>query len=163
MSDLDRIEPPLTGLGEREMLRMWLDYHRATLLMKCAGLSDPQLQERSCPPSPVTLLGLVQHMTEVERGWFRRGFAGESADPIYYSDAEPDGDFDTLAPNGVASVFDLYATTCDSRDESRRRRPPWTRNGALRTRGSGSRVAAMDHGAHDRGVRPSQRSRRPDP
>ena len=163
LSDLDRIEPPLTGLGEREMLRMWLDYHRATLLMKCAGLSDPQLQERSCPPSPISLLGLVQHMTEVERGWFQRGFAAEAADPIYYSDAEPDGDFDTLAPNGVASVFDLYATTCDRARRIEAEATSLDEDGALVTRGSGSGLAAMDHGAHDRGVRPPQRSRRPDP
>jgi uncharacterized damage-inducible protein DinB len=92
------------------MLRAWLDFHRATLSMKCAGLSDEQLQERSCPPSSMSLLGLVQHMTDVERNWFERIFAGEQADPIYFSDAEPDGDFDTLAPEGVDSVWRLSDT-----------------------------------------------------
>ncbi len=113
MTEIVRVSPPLTGVGEREMLRAWLDFHRATLLMKCRGLSEQQLQERSCPPSSMSLLGLLQHMTEVERNWFDRVFEGATADPLYYSDAEPDGDFDTLAPNGVESVFELYATACD--------------------------------------------------
>lgn len=67
----DRIGPPLLG-GERETLRAFLDYHRATLAMKCQGLSDEQLRQRSMPPSTLTLLGLVRHLAEVERTWFRR-------------------------------------------------------------------------------------------
>ena len=51
---------------ERTMLEAWLDYHRATLLMKCAGLSDEQLRLRSAEPSTLSLLGLVRHLTEVE-------------------------------------------------------------------------------------------------
>ena len=58
---------------ERAMLEAWLDYHRATLLMKCAGLTDEQLKLRSAEPSTLSLLGLVRHLTDVERGWFRRG------------------------------------------------------------------------------------------
>lgn len=42
------------------------------------------------------LLGLVRHMAEVERGWFRRTLAGEDAPPLYYSDVDPDGDFDNV-------------------------------------------------------------------
>ena len=40
---ITRIDPPLTGLGERDMLRSWLEYHRETLLMKCDGLTPEQL------------------------------------------------------------------------------------------------------------------------
>jgi hypothetical protein len=72
----ERPEPPLTG-DERQMLRVFLDFHRATLAMKCDGLTDDQLRERSMPPSTLTLLGLVRHMAEVERTWFRRTIAGE--------------------------------------------------------------------------------------
>jgi uncharacterized damage-inducible protein DinB len=72
----ERPEPPLTG-GERETLRAFLDFHRATLAMKCDGLTDEQLRERSMPPSTLTLLGLVRHLAEVERTWFRRVIAGE--------------------------------------------------------------------------------------
>jgi hypothetical protein len=66
----DRVEPGFL-LPEREMLRAWLDYHRATLAWKCGGLSESQLREAAVPPSSMTLLGLVRHMGEVERWWFR--------------------------------------------------------------------------------------------
>ncbi|MEU7904478.1 DinB family protein [Actinoplanes sp. NPDC049118] len=79
----DRIGPPLLG-GERETVRAFLDYHRATLAMKCAGLSDEELRRRSMPPSTLTLLGLVRHMAEVERTWFRRVIAGEDI-PLLWS------------------------------------------------------------------------------
>jgi hypothetical protein len=72
----ERITPPLTG-GERETLRAFLDFHRATLAMKCDGLTDEQLREHSMPPSTLTLLGLVRHLAEVERTWFRKVIGGE--------------------------------------------------------------------------------------
>lgn len=67
----ERIFPPLTG-GERETLRACLDYHRATLGWTCEGLAGEQLRRASMPPSTLSLLGLVRHMAEVERHWFRR-------------------------------------------------------------------------------------------
>ena len=93
------------------MLDQWLDYHRATLRHKCAGLDDEQLRTASCPPSNLTLLGLVRHLTEVERGWFLRGVAKRSAKqipPLYYSDEEPDGDFENLDSASTESVFNAY-------------------------------------------------------
>ena len=70
----ERIDPPHVA-DEQAMYEAWLDYHRATLLMKCDGLSDEQLRERSVSPSSLSLLGLVRHMAEVERNWFRRRMA----------------------------------------------------------------------------------------
>ncbi|MCZ4123591.1 DinB family protein [Streptomyces sp. H39-S7] len=67
------------------MLRAFLDYHRATLAMKCDGLSDEELRRRSMPPSSLSLLGLVRHMAEVERAWFRRIVNGEDI-PLVWSD-----------------------------------------------------------------------------
>jgi len=93
------------------MLDQWLDYHRATLRRKCAGLDDEQLRTASCSPSDLTLLGLVRHLTDVERGWFLRGVAGRSANqipPLYYSDADPDGDFENLDGASTESVFNAY-------------------------------------------------------
>ena len=69
--------PPLNA-DERTTLESWLDFHRATLAMKCEGLDDEQAAVASAPPSPFTLTGLVQHMAEVERNWFRRVLAGET-------------------------------------------------------------------------------------
>ena len=97
---------------ERAMLDAWLDYHRATLLMKCAGLSDDQLKLRSAEPSTLSLLGLVRHLTDVERGWFRRGVGGQKGPdvgPIYYSDERPEGDIDDVDDTDPAAVFAAYA------------------------------------------------------
>ncbi|KOV57959.1 Mini-circle protein [Streptomyces sp. MMG1121] len=80
----NRIGPPSFG-SERDMLRAFLDYHRATLAMKCEGLTDEELRQQSMPPSTLSLLGLVRHMAEVERAWFRRVFEDNDA-PMVWSD-----------------------------------------------------------------------------
>lgn len=80
--EVPRTTPPHVA-GEREMLERWLDFHRATLLRKCAGLDDDQLKRAACPPSNLTLLGLVRHLALVERQWFREVFAGEQLDDLY--------------------------------------------------------------------------------
>ena len=79
--ELDLIAP------ERSALEQWVDYHRETMLMKCAGLTAEQLKQRAVPPSRLSLLGLVRHMTEVEQWWFRMHVNGEDA-PFPY---DPDG------------------------------------------------------------------------
>jgi uncharacterized damage-inducible protein DinB len=92
-----RTDPPFLD-AERPALEAWLEFHRATLVLKCAGLTAEQLATRSVPPSTLSLLGLVRHMTEVERGWFRRTLEGEDAPPLYYTDDNEDGDFDDVDP-----------------------------------------------------------------
>ncbi|MFE5241054.1 MULTISPECIES: DinB family protein [unclassified Streptomyces] len=84
MTTDSRTGPPVSG-DERETLRACLDYHRATLAMKCEGLDDEELRTRSMPPSTLSLLGLVRHMAEVERAWFRRVFEDNEA-PMVWSD-----------------------------------------------------------------------------
>ncbi|GAA4338431.1 DinB family protein [Streptomyces venetus] len=74
--------PHLTG-DERAMLESWLDFHRATLELKCAGLDDTQARTASAEPSTLTLLGLVQHLAEVERNWFQRVAAGLDVPPVF--------------------------------------------------------------------------------
>ena len=54
----ERPDPPRTA-GEREMLRVFLDFHRATLAMKCDRLTDQELRSRSMPPPTLLLLGLI--------------------------------------------------------------------------------------------------------
>ncbi|HEY1489003.1 MAG TPA: DinB family protein [Micromonosporaceae bacterium] len=71
----NRISPPVLPAGERESLETWLEFHRATLLMKCEGLTPEQLVTPSCPPSELSLMGLVRHLTAVEP-WFH-DFDGE--------------------------------------------------------------------------------------
>lgn len=70
---------PVADADERTMLVGWLDFHRVTLALKCAGLTDAQLKTASVAPSTLTLLGLVRHVSEVERFWFREVFAGEAS------------------------------------------------------------------------------------
>ncbi|MET8980258.1 DinB family protein [Streptomyces sp. NPDC004539] len=74
--------PPWTA-DEPAALESWLDFHRATLELKCAGLDDEQVRRPAAKPSELTLLGLVQHMAEVERNWFQRAFAGLDVPYVY--------------------------------------------------------------------------------
>ena len=69
--------------GERATLREFLDFQRATLLLKCSGLTGEQLAERTLPPSELSLLGLIRHLTNVERAWFRQRFADEQVEDAY--------------------------------------------------------------------------------
>jgi uncharacterized damage-inducible protein DinB len=88
--------PPLNA-DERTTLESWLEFHRTTLAMKCEGLDDEQAANAAVEPSGLTLTGLVQHLAEVERNWFRRVLAGQQAPPIYDPQADPrgpDGGFD---------------------------------------------------------------------
>jgi hypothetical protein len=69
-AEVKRERVPRTG-DERALLDAWLGFHRLTLLRKCAELTAEQLAERSAEPSNLSLIGLVRHMAEVERGWFK--------------------------------------------------------------------------------------------
>ncbi|GAA3004807.1 DinB family protein [Kitasatospora albolonga] len=80
----ERVGPPLLG-DERGTLRGFLEYQRATLAMKCAGLTDEELRSKSSPPSTLSLLALVRHMAEVERAWFRRVFEDNEV-PLVWSE-----------------------------------------------------------------------------
>jgi uncharacterized damage-inducible protein DinB len=84
---------------ERSTLLEYLRAYRTTLQMKCEGLDADQLARRSVPPSTMSLLGLVRHMAEVERFWFRRVMAGLDAPKLYSSEAEPDGDWAGARPD----------------------------------------------------------------
>jgi uncharacterized damage-inducible protein DinB len=79
--------------GERATLLDYLRGYRLTLEMKCADLDAAQLARRSVPPSTMSLLGLVRHMADVERNWFRRVMAQADAPPLYWSGDVPDADW----------------------------------------------------------------------
>jgi hypothetical protein len=107
----DRIEPGrLTD--ERTSLEEWVDYHRATLLAKCAGLTGEQLKRRPLPPSRLSLLGLVRHMLEVERWWFRMNAAGEDLTFPY----DPDSvglDFEAIEAADAAADLAAFRQECE--------------------------------------------------
>jgi len=81
------------GHDERSTLLDYLRRYRLTMEMKCADLNAEQLARRSVPPSTMSLLGLVRHMAEVERYWFRQVMARQDAPRLYCSDADRDGDW----------------------------------------------------------------------
>ncbi len=93
--------------GERATLAGFLRDQRLTLELKCAGLDAEGMARRSVPPSNLSLLGLVRHLADVERAWFRRRLAGEEAPSRYRSEADPDGAFDGAVadPEVVAQAW----------------------------------------------------------
>ncbi len=95
IQDPRRTEPGFL-LGEREMLDGWLEFHRITLLIKCEGLSDAELKIRPVATSKLSLHGLVRHMAEVERGWFRRVLQSEPDTPTIWPD--PNGEDTEMFP-----------------------------------------------------------------
>jgi hypothetical protein len=111
-----RRDPPANG-NERATLQGFLDYHRDTLMWKCSGLTDEQLTARPLPTTNLSLLGLVRHLADVERSWFRRRVAGEDAPPIFYTEAEPDLDIDPppdADPTADFAVWRAEVAACDA-------------------------------------------------
>jgi hypothetical protein len=106
-----RTSLPLVG-GEREILTAFLDWHRATFELKCSGVSPERLSEKGLPPSGLSLHGLVRHLAGVERWWFRIQFAGEDVPLLYYSDDDPDQDFESL-DGDVGEAFATWRGECD--------------------------------------------------
>ncbi|MEV5746301.1 DinB family protein [Actinoallomurus sp. NPDC052308] len=89
---------------ERASAEAWLDHHRRTLLWKCGGLTAEQLKRRSVEPSGLSLLGLVRHMAEVERDWFRYRFAGERPGYLYCTDEDLNAEFDVTEADAEADL-----------------------------------------------------------
>ena len=109
----DRKRPGLQA-AELDMLNGWLEHHRAILLWKCDRLTDEQLRQRSVPPSSMSLLGLIRHMTDVERGWFQQVLLGEDAPDLYTKPGERDGDFNDVDKADVAAAFSAFEAECDA-------------------------------------------------
>src|SRR6184192_369013 len=81
-----------------------------TLEMKCSGLDADAMARRSVEPSTMSLLGLVRHLADMERGTFRGMMAGQDVSPLFSSDADLDGDFDGAVPDPqvVAEAWDAW-------------------------------------------------------
>jgi uncharacterized damage-inducible protein DinB len=84
--------------GERETLIGFLGWQRQTFELKCSDLSPEQLARRSVEPSTMSLLGLLRHMADVERGWFRWFMAGADVPDRFSSESDPDGAFEGAVP-----------------------------------------------------------------
>jgi uncharacterized damage-inducible protein DinB len=111
-----RVDPERLS-GEKTALEEWVDFHRATLLMKCEGLTSEQLKTRSVEPSTLSLLGLVRHMSEVERGWFRRCAAREDV-AFRYESEDPDADLNDLETADAAEDIAHFVAECQRSREA---------------------------------------------
>ena len=107
---VERIVPAPVA-AEREMLGAWLDFQRDTLALKCDGLTGEQLRERAVPPSSLSLLGLVRHMAEGERQWFAMVLGHEQVPYHYYTDDNPEAEFD-VDDADAAEAFATWRAEC---------------------------------------------------
>jgi uncharacterized damage-inducible protein DinB len=104
--------------GERELLVGWLEFHRATLLVKCEGLTDEQRKDRPIATSLLSLHALVRHLAETERNWFQRILLRDFDLPRIWYDPEVEGS--PLIPLDHASWDDDLTTWRTECDASRR-------------------------------------------
>jgi Protein of unknown function (DUF664) len=95
--------PQPGNASERGLLLGWLAFHRDALAAKCEGLTGEQLVTRSAPPSDLSLLGLVRHMTEMEHTYLVLALARGGFSRVYSSDEAPDADIRDLQPDIVAA------------------------------------------------------------
>lgn len=112
---MERIHPDFTG-DERALLTQFLDYNRATLLLKTDGLDEEQVR-RTVAGSEMSLLGLVRHMAEVERFWFRICFVGEEIGPRWMNDAGRDAAFHPTAGDTLSDARAAYLEEIERADE----------------------------------------------
>lgn len=102
--------PPAAG-SEIETLLGFLDFHRATLLWKTAGLEAEDLAKRLLP-STMTLGGLLKHMAYVEETWFSVRLLGhEEAEPWRSVDwdSDPDWEWNSAkldSPDDLRTLFE---------------------------------------------------------
>ncbi|MFF7156265.1 DinB family protein [Streptomyces sp. NPDC008139] len=112
MTDIDeqgRPLPPETG-GETETLLGFLDFQRATLAWKCAGLDAAGLAA-ALPTSTMTLGGMLKHLAYVEQWWFSQWLAGRSPeapwDTVDWS-ADADWDWHSAADDTPEQIRTLW-------------------------------------------------------
>jgi uncharacterized damage-inducible protein DinB len=130
IGDPRRVEPPYI-LEDRDMLERWLDFHRMTLLLKCEGLDDASRKRRPVETSLLSLHGLVRHMSEVERNWFRRTLLRDPSAPyIYCEDGTDDRELFPLDDADWETDLAIWQAECEA-----------------------SRQAAADHELSDTGLR----------
>ena len=95
------------------MLPLWIDYQRSTLLWKCELLDGGDLARQGVPPSPLSLLGIVRHMTLVEWSWFEQVFAGNSTPRPIAVEPESDADWNDLNPSRAMEDIERFQRQCD--------------------------------------------------
>lgn len=110
-SDDDRPRIPRVA-GEREALAAYLDYYRATVEMKSRGLTSEQARTRSVPPSTMSIHGLVRHFAAVERWWFQQNFERRDVPFLFFTEDEPDLDFNPPPDADFAADLEAWRGEC---------------------------------------------------
>jgi hypothetical protein len=111
--EVNRAGRPWVG-DEIVILDAFLEFQRATLLTKCAGLTGEQLARQAVPPANLSLLGILRHMVDVELAFFRYGLAGEHVPSVYARDDRPDAAFEEATADGAEADFARYAQECEA-------------------------------------------------
>jgi hypothetical protein len=142
---------------ERETLIGFLRDQRLTLELHCAGLDAAALARRSVPPSNLCLLGLVRQLARVEQTWFRNRMAGGDVPRHFRTLEDRDADL-----NGARADTELVAEAWRVGREEIAFAEQYVDQARPRPDREVRRPAARGDGAHDRGLRPAQRPRRPD-
>jgi len=109
--DDDRPRIPRVA-GEREALTAYLDYYRATVELKCRGITPQQARSRSMPPSTMSLHGMVRHLASVERWWFQQNFERRDVPFLFFSETDPDLDFNLPAGADLAADLETWRAEC---------------------------------------------------
>jgi uncharacterized damage-inducible protein DinB len=115
--EVEREWEPSIG-DERSILQGLLEYGRKTLLVKCSGLTGEQMVQRAMPPSSLSLLGLVRHITDVERNWFRRRFAGQEIDSVYARPDRLEAAFEELDASQAEQAIDRLVNEWQAADRA---------------------------------------------
>jgi uncharacterized damage-inducible protein DinB len=92
---------------ERATLVGYLRDYRLTIELKCSGLGAVDMSRRSVEPSNLSLLGLVRHLADVERHWFRRVLDSQDVLSLYQRDDDRDAAFNGAIgdPEAVESAW----------------------------------------------------------
>lgn len=111
----DRPQPPERG-GERETIEGFLDLQRASIVWKARGLGD-ELAAKQLLPSITTVSGLVRHLADVERSWFREDMDGQEGVPARWTEEDPDGEWRVTADDSLGEILADYETACQESRE----------------------------------------------
>ncbi len=114
MTDVPARPDPVTRGDERSSLRSMLDWYRGGVVAKVQGLSPEQLSRRFVG-SGTTIGGLVKHLALVEDHWWARVFGAEEREPWASApwDDDPDWEFHSAADDSLATLIDLYESSCE--------------------------------------------------
>lgn len=105
-----RTDPPQSA-GERETVEAFLEFQRESVALKARGLSDADAT-RHLVPSLTTVSGLIRHLADVERSWYREDLDGEPDVPTRYTEDDPDGEFRVSASDSLEGLLADYAAAC---------------------------------------------------